>query len=404
MIGIFSGIRVIELGQAIAAAWPTKAMASQGAEVISIEIAQRPNILRGSPALPSAGTRYPNYGLMKLGITLDLRQAEGRRLMRELLRISDIFIQNYSPEAIARFGLEEPAVREINPSIIYLGLPGVGSYGPYRNFSAFGIAIQAMGGLNHLIGYLGEEAMGPAVSYPDYVTGTCAAFVLAAALDHRRRTDSGMHMEMSLYEAMATSLSTTILEYTANGHIPTRMGNRDPRAAPHGYYRCQSFSGKDQGEDRWCAIAVFEDEEWLGLCQALGNPPWTKDLRFATLAGRKENEDELDRLAEEWTINYDAWEVMYRLQRAGVPAGVVEKGSDSGEGRDIHLKRREFMEVSSHPDYGNCPAFPVPIRFSETRCRFGHTPAVGEHDSYVYKRLLGMSDEEMERLKKEGVI
>ena len=195
---------------------------------------------------------------------------------------------------------------------------------------------------------------------------------------------------------LATSLPS-YLEYTANGHIPTRMANRHPRAAPHGNYRCRA-------EDRWCAIAVFEEREWRGFCQVLGDPAWAKDPKFATLAGRKENEDELDRLVEEWTINYDAWDVTYQMQRAGVPAGVVEKGSDSEEGRDVHLTRREFMEQTSHPEFGNHPSFPVPIRFSETRCRFGHTPAVGEHNQYVYKRLLGMSDEEVERLKKEGVI
>ena len=397
MTGIFSGIRVIELAQAIVAPWASRIMASQGAEVISIEIAQRPNTMRGSPLVPATQTYWPNYAAMKLGITLDLRPAEGRRIMDELLKISDIFMENFSPEAITRFGLDEPAVREVNPSIIYMGMPGAGSYGPYRHFSAYGVAIQPMAGLNHLMGYPGEGAIGPTIARPDYAAGTYAAFVAAAALDYRRRTNKGMHIEMGQYEAMATCLGTTILEYTANGCFPTRMGNRDPRAAPHGNYRCQ-------GEDRWCAIAVFEDEEWRGFCQALGNPPWTKHPRFATLAGRKENEDELDRLVEEWTINCDAWEVMYRMQGAGVPAGVVEKGSDSEEGRDVHLKRREFMELTSHPDFGNCPAFPVPIRFSETRCRFGHTLAVGEHNSYVYKRLLGMSDEEIERLKKERVI
>ena len=397
MIGIFSGIRVVELGQAIAAPWATRMMASQGAEIISMEIAERANIMRGSPAIPATRTHWPDYGLMKLAITLNLRHPEGQRVMKALLKIADIFIQNYSPEAIARFGLEEPAVRAVNPNIIYIGEPGVASYGPYRDFVAYGVAIQAMGGMNYLMGYPGEGAIGPTQARADYATATYAALIAAAALDYRRRTKKGIHIEMGQYEAMTTLLGTTILEYTANGRIPTRMGNRDPYAAPHGNYRCQ-------GEDRWCAIAVFEDEEWRGFCRALSNPLWTKDPRFATLAGRKENEDELDRLIEEWTTNYDAWEVMYRMQGVGVPAGVVEKGSDSEEGRDVHLKRREFMEQTSHPEFGNHPSFPVPIRFSETRCRFGHTPAVGEHNQYVYKRLLGMSDEEVERLKKEGVI
>jgi len=397
MIGIFHGTRVIEFGQAIVGPWVSRMMASQGAEVIAMEIAQKQNFMRGSPLVGATRTHWPDYGMMRLCITLDLRHVEGRRIAKQLIKIADIFIENYSPDAITRFGLEEPAVRELNPGIIYIGAPAVGSYGPYRNFSAYGVAIQAMGGMNYLMGYPGEGAIGPTQARGDYAAGTYGALIAAAALDYRRRTNKGVHIELGQYEAMTTLLGTTILEYTANGRIPTRMGNRDPRAAPHGNYRCG-------GEDRWCAIAVFEDEEWRGFCQALGNPTWTKDPRFATLAGRKENEDELDHLVEEWTGNCDAWEVMYRMQSAGVPAGVVEKGSDSEEGRDVHLKRREYMEQSSHPEFGNCPSFPVPIRFSETRCRFGHAPAVGEHNQYVFKRLLGMSDEEIERLKKEKVI
>jgi benzylsuccinate CoA-transferase BbsF subunit len=174
------------------------------------------------------------------------------------------------------------------------------------------------------------------------------------------------------------------------------MGNRHSDAAPHGAYRCH-------GEDRWCAIAVFTDEEWQSFSKVIGDPRLTTNLKFSTLLARKENEDELDSLVEEWTINRSAEEVMNLLQAAGVAAGVVQTGEDLLE-HDPQLKHRQFFQELDHPEigkhYARCPAFTL----SKSSCEVQRAPLLGEHNEYLLKETLGMSDEEIAELVIEGVV
>ena len=195
---------------------------------------------------------------------------------------------------------------------------------------------------------------------------------------------------------MASLLGDAILEYTVNGKLPEPAGNRSSEAAPYGVYRCR-------GDDRWCAIGVFSDEEWTGFCRALGNPPWAEDKRFATLSGRLENADELDRLVESWAREHTAEEVMALLQRQGVAAGVVQNASDLAN--DPQLRARSLFIELDHPELGKTIADATPIKLSETPARYSRAaPVLGQDNDYVYGNLLGMSEDELAELKKQGVI
>ena len=196
---------------------------------------------------------------------------------------------------------------------------------------------------------------------------------------------------------MSSLLGGAILDYTMSGGEVAPAGNSSPQAAPHNVYRCG-------GDDRWCAIAVFSDEEWQGFKRALGNPSWAEDKKFATLFGRLGNSEELDRLvAAEWTGEHTAEEAMSLLQGQGVSAGVVQDASDLAN--DPQLRARDFFVELDHPELGKTVSDATPIKLSHTPARYSRAaPTLGQDNSYVYKQLLGLSSEEVAELRENGVI
>ena len=231
-------------------------------------------------------------------------------------------------------------------------------------------------------------------AYTDHVVPRLAMPAVLAALDYRRRTGKGQYLDMSQWEAGVEFLAPTILEYTVNERVMTRMGNRSGQAAPHGAYRCR-------GDDRWCVIAVYTDEEWRSFCKVIGNPAWTKEPKFGIMLDRLENADELDRLVEEWTINYPPEEVMTLMQASGVAAGVVQNAEDIFN--DPQLKHRHHFKVLDHPELGTFPYEMPAFRLSKTPAEIKKpAPCLGEHTEYVCKKCLGMSDEEFLGLLNEG--
>jgi benzylsuccinate CoA-transferase BbsF subunit len=401
-MGPFEGIRVLELGLYYATPWCNRIMASLGAEVIRLESSTAFDMSRAMGV--DVGSQYADYGALKKMATLNMRHPKSREIARELVKKSDIFTTNLGKEVITQFGLDYTQIREIKPDIIMMWQSGFGLEGPYASYKAFGGMLQAITGLCEVSGFP-EAAPGTAgTAFCDYHSSMYAVMLLAAALEHRRQTGEGMFIEVPLYETGALCIAPSLMDYMVNGRVLSRQGNRHPFASPHGIYRCQ-------GEDRWCAIAVFTEEQWKGFCQALGHPGWTGEARFASLPSRRTNADEMDRLIDEWTSARTAEEVMARMQQAGVPASIVAKGQDLSE--DIHLKERDFYKETEYHTFpftkdaavkGTTVAMAVPMRFSETPCQFGPTHRVGEDNDYVYGVVLGMSREEMDRLTEEGVL
>ncbi|GAG00708.1 unnamed protein product, partial [marine sediment metagenome] len=233
-------------------------------------------------------------------------------------------------------------------------------------------------------------------SYADHVAGLMAALALLGALEYRRRTGEGQYIDVSQVEAMTSLLGDAIVDYTLNGRPAEPVGNSSTQAAPHGVYRCQ-------GDDRWCALAVFTDEEWQGFKRALGNPRWAEESRFATLSGRLKNTDELNGLVGEWTRQHSAEEVMTLLQEQGVAAGVVQNASDLAN--DPQFKQRGFFIELDHPELGKTMSDATPIRLSDTPAKYHRAaPTQGQDNDYVYKRLLGMSEAEVAELDEQGII
>jgi benzylsuccinate CoA-transferase BbsF subunit len=223
---------------------------------------------------------------------------------------------------------------------------------------------------------------------------THAMVAALSALHYRKRSGNGQYIELVQFESALGWMETTILDYTVNGRVRKAQGNRSPLAAPHGIYRCL-------GEDRWCALAVFTEEQWKAFCVVLGNPGWIKDAKFSTFESRKTNEDELDRLVEEWTSQKSAEEVMRLMQARRIPAGVAETGEDLMM-HDEQVRDRSYFVELDHPD-GKALCEGVAIGFSETPGRVRTAgPSMGQHNEYVYGQVLGMSEDEINECYVEG--
>jgi benzylsuccinate CoA-transferase BbsF subunit len=256
--------------------------------------------------------------------------------------------------------------------------------------------VSAMAGWYELTGWPEGEPVGPYSAYTDWVDWNYLLISILAALDYRDRTGKGQYIDQSQYESGLNFLAPAVLDYQANKRIAGRMGNRDPYAAPHGAYRCL-------GKDRWCVIAVTNHDEWLAFCEVIGKPNWTQDSRFATLTTRKENEDELDRLVEEWTIGHHPEDVMNRMQGKGVAAAVVQNAEDLF--KDPQLKHRNNFVVLDHAEIGPHSVGSAVFRLSQCpNTPRSPAPLLGEHNEYVLKEILGMSDNDIADLESEGVL
>ncbi len=399
---VFKSIKVADFTWAGVGPLTTRVLAEHGATVIRVESHKRPDSLRfmgpfkdGKPGLDRSafGAAY-NTG--KYGISLDLNTPKGRELAEKLIMWSDVVANSFAPGTMVKWGLDYEGVTRFNPDIIYAETTMQGQWGPYKNYSAYGIHAASLAGFHEMTGW---PDRGPALvygAYTDYIGPWYLAMAIIGALDRRRKTGKGMYIEQSQLEAAATYLGPTMLDFFVNNRIPVRMGNRDPYMAPHGAFRCK-------GDDRWVAVSVSTDEEWRAFCMILGHPEWITSPEFSTCLARKANEEVLEKRIEACTINYTPEEVMSRMQEAGIAAGVVQDNQNIFEDpQAVHRKAFEFLDHSVIGRHAyNTPAY----RLSKTPHHLKKAaPALGEDNEWVYKEILGLSDDEISELLVEGVI
>ena len=388
------GIRVLDFTWIHAGPSATRVLSDQGAEVIKVESGFSMTVTGGpNPKTPRGVGQRHNWNAGKLSISLNMKTPEGIAIAKRLVEVSDVVSENFSGRIMPQWGMDYESLRRIRPDIIMLSMSGLGRTGVWKDYVSYGQTLQAWSGFTYLSGFPDTDPCGPASAYSDAVGGMAGAQALLMALMHRARTGQGQLIDVSQLEALASVLDTLVLDMSANHRDDEvqRTGNRLPHGggAPHGAYRCE-------GDDRWVAIAVFSDEEWDAFKGAIGAPSWSDDQRFASGSGRQSNADDLDSLVESWTMQHTPEDVMHRLQAAGVAAGVVQSGEDIVD-HDPQLKERGFFR--SFPEEGDRQAIieGAPYKLSRTpggpvRC----APGFGEHQMYVLKDVLGMSDEEIE--------
>lgn len=403
------GVRVCDLTWIIAGPTATRVLADFGAEVIRVEHQQaidpirlgRP-IVGDSPTLNNSGF-FNYFNRNKKSMLLNARHPEGMGVLRKLVAASDVLVENFSSRIMDSWGLGWDELRAINPRLIYCSISGFGHSGRDMDFTTWGPTAQALSGLTLMSGLPGKPPAGWGYSYMDHTAGYSGAIAILAALHHRNLTGEGQYIDCSQVEAGIVLTGPAVLDRTVNGRTWRREGlppgNRawEPAVAPHNTYACA-------GDDRWLAIAVMSEAEWEALVRAMDEPPWAREKRFATNAGRLANQDELDARIEVWTSELEDYEAMAILQAAGVRAGVCQKPSDRVE-RDPQFKATGWWQILPHGELGEFRFDGVTPALAGTPGTLRNSsPLLGQDTHGVLSNVLGMTDEEIASLEEQGVL
>ena len=396
MVRPLDGIRVLDFTHVLAGPFCTRILGDLGADVVKVATESRP-ATGGGPESPY----YVMWNRNKRLLQLNLARPEAQQLARELAAKSDIIIDNFSVGVLDRWGLDWESVAQTNPGVISIAMSGMGASGPWQSYVTYAPTVHALAGLTYLTGVPGRSDIGVGFSYNDHMAGLHAVVALLAALDARRATGRGQRIDMSQFEVGVGFSGPALLDWFANGVAAEPLGNDPPWriAAPHNMYPCA-------GEDRWIAIAVETDAQWASLRALLGDPPWARNGGFDTAEGRWQRRAELDAQLSSWTAGQDAYDLMERCQRAGVPAGVVQTGEDLTR-RDPQLRANDFFFEfeQPHPILGSIKGDRLPLRFSRTDATEYRRPQVfGESNEAVLADWLGMSVGEINAGIADGVI
>lgn len=400
---VFEGIKVAEFAWVAVGPQSSRYLADHGATVVRIESHTNIEMLRGAGPFPEnrpsldGSMFFGKHNANKYGVSIDLNHPRGKELAWRFIKWADIVTESFRPGTMKKWGLDYESISKIRPDIIYLSTSMQGQWGPFSSFAGTGSMLCAVAGFGEISGWSDRMPSPPYGAYSDYFCQRFNSTALIAALEYRRRTVKGQWIEQSQLETSLQLFSPLIMDYNINGRIAGRHGNRLPYAAPHGVFPCR-------GKDSWIVIAVFNDEEWSSFCNAIKNPAWTRETKYATLLKRKENEDELERLVGEWTSTHTAEEVETIMQAANVCSHRVEKSSELLE--DPQLKHRNYFVRLNHPVIGK-PAYSQQADYILSKTPREITmpsPCLGEHNEYVYKELLGMTDEEIAEHIMDGSI
>lgn len=393
-----ANVRVLDLTRAWAGPHGVGLLGHLGADIVKVEPPWVEGFVPGGGA---GGKRPPSFFQLhvnKRTVSLDLTTAGGRGLLLDLVKVSDVVVDNYSAHVMDRLGLGYDVLRQVKPDIIMCSLPAFGKSGPWSDYVGYGVCLEPLAGMFSLTGYADTgEPQRSGVDHLDPVTGTHAACAIMGALLHRQHTGQGQSIDMAHLESAVMIVGENVLEYTLTGNVARAMGNRSRCMAPHGVYRCC-------GADRWVAIAVRTDEEWARLCQLMGAPGLATDPRFRTTAARLAHEDELDVVITNWTVQHDRYDVMHLLQGHGIAAGAVQDMADLDN--DPHLKARDFLQEYDDVGLGVHKHFTAPWRISDTPYHI-RKPAdwhFAPDTDEIFGQLLCLSGEELRRLQDTGVV
>ncbi len=400
---VFEGIKVAEFAWVVVGPSTSRYLADHGATVVKIESHKRLDTNRingpfvGGQPTPDGSMFYGKHNPNKYCISIDMQSPGGKALAKKMIEWADVVTESFSPGTMEKWGLGYEEAKKINPNVIYFSSSMQGRGGPHTPYAGYGQNAVNFCGFTEVSGWPDRLPSPPYGAYTDYVSCRFAAFAIMAALDYRRRTGKGQYIEQSQFESSLEFFASPVMDYQINHNVMKRSGNRLPTAAPHGVFQCK-------GEDSWAAIAVLDQDQWGKFCQAIGNPGLAKQKEFATLDERKKNEDALDKIVNDWTSKLTAQEVETVLQKAGVPSNVVEKPSDIYA--DPQLSSRKYFTTLDHPAMGKqkYEAQGCFILSKTPRELHMPSPCVGEHNEYVFKELLKMTDDEIAEYLIDGSI
>ena len=391
--GALAGVRVIELGQLIAGPFCGQLLADLGAEVIKVELPGRGDPMRdwgrGEPLW------WPIVARNKKCVTLDVRTERGKSMVGELVKKSDLVLENFRPGTMEKWGLSYAELTRLNPGIIMVRVSGYGQDGPYAARAGYGGIGEAMGGLRYIVGDPSTPPSRVGISIGDSLAAMFAAIGALSALRHRERTGQGQVVDSAIYEAVLGVMESTVPEYAQTGFIRERTGAILEKVAPSNVY--------PTADNEMIVMGANQDSVFARLCAAMGQPALAEDERFSKHTPRGENQRELDEIISAWSVNYKTVDLLALLEGHAVPAGRIYRTPEMLE--DEHFIARETITEVEHPKYGDLKMQNVFPRLSATPGKVKWPgPAMGQHNAEIYQGLLGYSQAELEQLTKDRVI
>jgi crotonobetainyl-CoA:carnitine CoA-transferase CaiB-like acyl-CoA transferase len=396
-VRLLEGIRVLDLSRMLAGPYGSMLLADLGAEVIKIEEPDGGDPMRvmGPPFLPDGDSAYfLAINRNKKSLAIDLTQPTGRDLFLELVRAADVVWENFRPGVMARLGCDYPRLAAINPRVILCSISAYGQDGPYRDWPAFDLALQAMGGAMSLTGEPGGRPVRMGLPIGDLAGGMFGAFAVAAALLRRQTTGQGAHVDLSLLDCQASLLTYLAQYFWADGRVPGPQGSGHASVVPY-----QALATRDGH----LIVAVFAEKFWRGFCLALGRAEWEEDPRFATNRDRVAHREVLMPLVEAIVATRTTDEWLARLTAEGVPATPIL--TVDGVLTDPQVKARQMVVEMRHPRLGAVSTLGTPVKVDGGMgLTVSPPPALGEHTDAVLREILECSDERLADLRRAGVI
>ena len=413
MSNLFDSLRILDLTQVAAGPYTTMLIGYFGAEVIKIESSSRMDINRG-PVKPSPATHtvYPNNtpgktpwniaahhiqrNVNKLCITLDLSNKEGKEQIYELIKISDVFIENFRASVVDRLGLDYESVKKINPSIVYAKISSQGNTGKEKNYGSLGSTLEQTGGLASVTGYLNEKPLLTNETFPDPMVGLFSVGIILSALRRRQMYGKGCFIDMSQRELTVNLIGEHILESQSDVKTQKLLGNSHKIYAPQGVYKCK-------GDDDWITISIGNDNEWSILCNIMNKTNLIDKNEYKSTFDRYKHQKEIDEIITDWTSSRSKYKLMTLLQKANISAGVVAKGREVID--DPQLNSLQFWDNVNHPNAGKYKQVTTPWVFSNfTRNNTSPAHNLGEDNQKIFQNILGLDNNKYNYLLNNNVI
>ncbi|QIE57249.1 CoA transferase [Pikeienuella piscinae] len=395
--GPLSDLRVIEMGQLLAGPFCGQLLGDFGAEVIKCEAPGVGDPMRqwGREKPHGKSLWWPVVARNKRSITLDLRQEEGQAIIHELIKETDILIENFRPGTMERWNLGYEKLSEINPRLVMVRVTGFGQTGPYSKRAGYGAIGEAMGGLRYVVGDPSTQPSRMGISIGDELAAVHACMGAMFAIHARERTGRGQIVDSAIYESVLNMMESLVTEYDIAGYVRERTGPILPNVSPSNVF--------NTADGKLLLIAANQDTVFKRLAEAMGRPELASDPRYATHSARGEHQAELDGLIDDWTRTIPIGALEEKLNEHGVPCGLIYKAEDMIA--DPHFKAREAIVEVDHPQFGKMKMQNVAPRLSETPGAVRHVgPELGEDNDYVYGDLLGLDVAKRAALRANGVI
>jgi crotonobetainyl-CoA:carnitine CoA-transferase CaiB-like acyl-CoA transferase len=398
--GPLDGMRIVSFDHVLAGPYGTTILAELGADVIKIESSKGgmdPFRFFGTGEDPNLSPRFLEFNRNKRSFTVNLKHPKGQGVLHDLVAKADAVLDNYSVDVVERIGLAYHQLCKVKPDIVNLRMPGLGTTGPKRHFSTVGVNITSFTGLTYMWNHPGNTnpPIGSQTVYPDYVSGVLCAIIIISGVLYRDRQKRGAFIDLAQSEATAFMIGANLMEAASNGKDPEPIGNVSLSVAPHNCYPCK-------GDDRWCVIAVENEQQWAALAKFIGTGV-SGNPRFTTNADRLQNRAALDGIIADWTKSRDAFALCDQLQKAGVPAGVVQTGEDLVN--DPQLNDRDFIVAVDNPRLGRVVLPNFPLHFTNAKLtRRWEFPVLGRDTETVLREVVGYDDATIAAHRKDGVL